>query len=164
MFGADTHGLQTWEEAPPPFRFSPVETEYVPMQTTITAKLKLVTTPEQYATLRQVQLAYRDALNQASQYAFAHGKTSNSQRVHQALYDEVRATHGLPSQMACSVFRQVAATRHRTLDEMVEERRSAQGRLDPETLQRAGQAAPLRFAHGDLRLWTRLHRSSPLVR
>src|SRR5215475_10438827 len=80
------------------------------MQTTITAKLKLATTPEQLATLRQTQLAYRDALNQASQYAFAHGKTSKSQRLHQALYDEVRATHGLPSQMACSVFRQVAAT------------------------------------------------------
>src|SRR5215467_4421616 len=80
------------------------------MQTTITAKLKLVTTPEQCAALRQVQLAYRDALNQASQYAFAHGKTSNSQRLHQALYDEVRATHALPSQIACSVFRQVGAT------------------------------------------------------
>jgi hypothetical protein len=80
------------------------------MQTTITAKLKLVSTPEQFAALRQVQLAYRDALNQASQYAFAHGKTSKSQRLHQSLYDEVRSTHGLPSQMACSVFRQVAAT------------------------------------------------------
>src|SRR5215472_7374250 len=110
MSGADTHGLQTWEEAPPPFRFSPVETEYLPMQTTITAKLKLVTTPEQCAALRQTQLAYRDALNQASQYAFAHGKTSKSQRVHHALYEEVRATSGLPSQMACSVFRQVGAT------------------------------------------------------
>src|ERR1051326_4599626 len=110
MCGADTHGLQTWEEAPPPFRYAPVETAYVPMQTTITAKLKLVTTPEQFAALRQLQLAYRDALNQASQYAFAHGKTSKSQRLHQALYDEVRTTHGLPSQIACSVFRQVGAT------------------------------------------------------
>ena len=80
------------------------------MDTTITAKLKLVTTPEQFALLRQTQLAYRDALNQTSQHAFAHGKTSNSQRLHQALYEEVRATHGLPSQMACSVFRQVGAT------------------------------------------------------
>ena len=59
MCGADTHGLQTWEEAPPPFRFSPVATAYVPMQTTITAKLKLVTTPEQLAALRQTQLAAR---------------------------------------------------------------------------------------------------------
>jgi putative transposase len=80
------------------------------METTITTKLKLLATPEQFRQLRLTQLAYRDALNQASQYAFAHGKTSNSQRVHHVLYDEVRATHGLPSQMAGSVFRQVAAT------------------------------------------------------
>src|ERR1051326_8712603 len=80
------------------------------MQTTITAKLKLVTTPEQLRQLRRTQLAYRDALNQASQYAFAHGKTSKSQRLHRDLYEDVRATHGLPSQMACSVFRQVGAT------------------------------------------------------
>ena len=80
------------------------------MDTTITAKLKLVTMPEQFRQLRQTQLAYRDALNQASQHAFAHGKTSKSQRLHHDLYEEVRATYSLPSQMACSVFRQVGAT------------------------------------------------------
>jgi hypothetical protein len=80
------------------------------MQTTLTAKRKLVTTPEQFRQLRLTQLAYRDALNQASQHAFAHGKASNSQRLHHDLYQEARATHGLPSQMACSVFRQVCAT------------------------------------------------------
>jgi len=41
------------------------------MDTTITAKLKLVTTPEQYCQLRLTQLAYRDAWNQASQHTFA---------------------------------------------------------------------------------------------
>ena len=60
--------------------------------------------------MRRTQLAYRDALNQTSQHAFAHGKTSNSQRLHHELYEETRATYGLPSQMACSVFRQVGAT------------------------------------------------------
>ena len=30
--------------------------------------------------------------------------------MHDDLYEEVRATHGLPSQLACSVFRQVGAT------------------------------------------------------
>ena len=80
------------------------------MQTTITAKLKLVTAPDQFRALRRTQLAYRDALNQTSQHAFAHGKTSNSQRLHHELYEETRATYGLPSQMACSVFRQVGAT------------------------------------------------------
>src|SRR5215469_559287 len=80
------------------------------METTITAKLKLVTMPEQFRQLRQTQLAYRDALNQASQHAFVHGKTSNSHRLHHDLYGQVRATFSLPSQMACSVFRQVGAT------------------------------------------------------
>jgi IS605 OrfB family transposase len=86
------------------------EKECVYMQTTITAKLKLTTTPAQFAALRQTQLAFRGALNQASEYAFAHGKTSNSQRLHRDLYDAVRTTYGMPSQMACSVFRHVGAT------------------------------------------------------
>ncbi len=47
------------------------------MHQIITAKLKLNTTTEQRALLRQAQLAYRDALNYASRYAFEHGKTSN---------------------------------------------------------------------------------------
>jgi hypothetical protein len=51
--------------------------ESVNMQTTLTAKLKLLPTPEQFTALRQTQLAYRDALNLVSQYAFQHGKTSN---------------------------------------------------------------------------------------
>jgi len=71
------------------------------MDTMLPAKLKLVTTPEQFGQLRQTQLAYRDALNQTSQYAFGHGKTSNSRRLHHALYEEIRVTHDLPSQMAC---------------------------------------------------------------
>src|SRR5215469_6187845 len=80
------------------------------MQTTLTAKLKLVTTPEQFRQLRLTQLAYRDALNQASQHAFAQGRTSSSRRLHHQLYEEVRARHGLPSQMAARVFRHVGAT------------------------------------------------------
>ena len=107
--GADTRCLQAREETSH-FRCSTVEKEELSMQTTITAKFKLLTTPEQYAALRQTQRAYRDALNQAGCHAFARGKTSNSQRLHHDLYEEVRATHGLPSQMACSVFRQVGAT------------------------------------------------------
>ena len=47
------------------------------MQQIITAKLKLMTTPEQYQLLRQTQLAYGDALNFVSRYAFEQGKTSN---------------------------------------------------------------------------------------
>jgi hypothetical protein len=80
------------------------------METTLAAKLKLVTTPAQFQALRQTQLAYRDALNLTSLHAFAQGKTSNSKRLHRDLYERVRGECALPSQMACSVFRQVGAT------------------------------------------------------
>ena len=76
----------------------------------ITAKLKLHTTPEQFAQLRKTQLAYRDALNYVSQYAYEHGKSSNRVFLQDGTYDEVRARFYLPSQMACSVPRQVGAT------------------------------------------------------
>jgi hypothetical protein len=93
-----------------PFRLIDADKVLLGMETTLSSKLKLITTPEQVRQLRRTQLAYRDALNQVSRYAFAHGKTSNRERLHRDLYEEVRATHGLPSQMACSVFRQVGAT------------------------------------------------------
>src|SRR5713226_427151 len=80
------------------------------MQQIITAKLKLITTPEQHHLLRQTQLAYRDALNYVSRYAFEHGKTSNTDRLQKGTYHEIRVLFTLPSQMACNVPRQVAAT------------------------------------------------------
>jgi IS605 OrfB family transposase len=80
------------------------------MQQIITAKLKLKTTPEQHQLLRQAQLAYRDALNYVSRYAFAHGKLSNRDRLQKGTYDDIRLLYKLPSQMACNVPRQVAAT------------------------------------------------------
>jgi len=60
--------------------------------------------------LRQTQLAYRDALNYVSHYAFAHGKKSNQQWLQRECYDEIRVRFGLPAQMACNVPRQVGAT------------------------------------------------------
>ena len=80
------------------------------MQQIITAKLKLLTTPEQQQLLRQTQLAYRDALNYVSRYAFEHGKTSSNERLQQGTYHEIRVLYGLPSQMAANVPRQVAGT------------------------------------------------------
>jgi predicted transposase len=80
------------------------------MKTVITAKLKLETTQEQRTHLRAMQLAYRDALNFVSQYAFAHGKMSNKVALQDATYQEIRHRFHLPSQMACSVPRQVGAT------------------------------------------------------
>src|SRR5215472_15641740 len=80
------------------------------MQQIITAKLKLKTTPEERQSLRQTQLAYRDALNYVSQYAFAHGKLSNRERLQKGTYDDIRLLYKLPSQMACNVPRQVAGS------------------------------------------------------
>src|SRR6266516_7211617 len=80
------------------------------MRQLITAKLKLHTDPVQFVALRTTQLAYRDALNYASRYAFAHGKKSNQQWLQHETYAEVRAAYHLPAQMACNVPRQVGAT------------------------------------------------------
>ncbi len=77
------------------------------MQQIMTAKLKLHTTPEQFRALRATQLAYRDALNYISRYAFAHGKMSNKVGLQDGTYQEIRARFGLPAQMACSAPRQV---------------------------------------------------------
>jgi len=77
---------------------------------TLTAKLKLLTTPDQCTALRVTQPAYRDALNYVSSYAFAHGKMSNQQRLQRDTYPHVHSQFGLPAQMACNVPRQVGAT------------------------------------------------------
>src|SRR5260221_914294 len=80
------------------------------MQQIITAKLKLMPTLDQFAALGETQLAYRDALGAVSRYAFVQGKTSSVTRLHKGMYAELRARYHLPSQLACSVERQVAAT------------------------------------------------------
>src|SRR5437879_939263 len=80
------------------------------MKQIISAKLKLNTTPEQFIALRTTQLAYRGALNFVSQYAFEHGKTSNTRKLQGDCYDDIRTIHKLPAQMACNVPRQVGAT------------------------------------------------------
>jgi len=80
------------------------------MDVLLTAKLKLQTTPEQFRALRQTQLAYRDALNHVSLYAFAQGRMSNQIALRERTYLDVRARFGLPAQMATNVPRQVGAT------------------------------------------------------
>ncbi len=94
------------------------------MKTTISAKLKLHTTPEQFQALRTTQLAYRDALNYVSQYAFEHGKMSSGRALQRDCYDEIRLKYGLPAQMACNVPRQVGAT-YKTLWTKVKQNASA---------------------------------------
>lgn len=77
---------------------------------TLTAKLKLILTPEQKAALDQTALAYRDGLNYASEVAFEHGKTTNQAKLHKLVYPTLRERYGLHSQMGCSVSRTVTAT------------------------------------------------------
>jgi putative transposase len=67
------------------------------MKQVISAKLKLHTDPTQFQALRQTQLAYRDALNYVSQYAFTNGKISNQRILQQACYDDIRAVYHLPA-------------------------------------------------------------------
>jgi IS605 OrfB family transposase len=76
----------------------------------ITAKLKLNPTSHQHALLRKTSLAYRDALNFASWYAFEHNKLSNQQAIQRGTYQDMRQKFKLGAQMACSVCRQVGAT------------------------------------------------------
>src|SRR5262245_33563303 len=65
------------------------------MQQVLTAKLKLQTTPEQFRALRTTQLAYRDALNYVSRYAFAHDKMSNKVGLQEGTYQQIRTRFGL---------------------------------------------------------------------
>ncbi len=78
------------------------------MKQLLTVKLKLNTTHEQFTALRKTQLAYRDALNMVSYYSFEHGKMSSPAGLQKGTYYEVRACFHLPSQMACSVMRDVS--------------------------------------------------------
>ncbi len=80
------------------------------MKQLLTAKLKLHTSPEQFRALRQTQLAYRDALNHVSRYAFEHGKMSSGRALQRDCYEEIRGLYHLPAQMACNVPRQVGAS------------------------------------------------------
>jgi putative transposase len=103
------------------------------MKQIITAKLKLHTTPAQFQALRTTQLAYRDALNHVSRYAFEHGKISNQRALQRETYDEIRLKYRLPAQMACNVPRQVGAT-YKTLWTKV--RQNAASRKAAHTKQR----------------------------
>ncbi len=84
------------------------------MKQVITAKLKLNLSKEQKSLLREVSLAYRDALNYVSQVAFDKSRTSSANKLQKLTYYDIRDEFRLPAQMACNVCRQVGAT-YRTL-------------------------------------------------
>ena len=81
-------------------------------------------TREQFEALRKLQLAYRDALNAVSRYAFSQGKTSNVTKLHKGMYAELRVHYHLPSQLACSVERQTYKGLWTKLKKNVEHRRA----------------------------------------
>ncbi len=103
------------------------------MKQTITTKLKLHTYSAQFKALRATQLAYRDALNYASRYAFEHHKMSNKVAIQEGTYSDIRQQFHLPSQMACSISRQVGAT-YKALWTKVKQ--NAQARRDGRTKRR----------------------------
>ncbi len=55
--------------------------------------------------LRDVSLAYRDALNYTSQVAFENGRTSSARNLQKLVYYDIRGKFGLPAQMACNVIK-----------------------------------------------------------
>jgi predicted transposase len=80
------------------------------MKQVITAKLKLLLTPEQKELVGNTNLAYRDALNYTSQVAYENNKLSCAVKLQKLVYANIREEFNLPSQMSCNVPRQVAAS------------------------------------------------------
>ncbi|TDE87385.1 RNA-guided endonuclease TnpB family protein [Deinococcus sp. S9] len=120
------------------------------MKVTLTAKLKLRHTPEQKAALDAVTLAFRDALNFASEVAFRENKLSAGMRLQKLVYNELRERMGLPSQMACNAPRQVAAT-YKGLWTKLKKHNEREAKLCAEKPRRKfrpfkGFEAPARFA------------------
>ena len=76
----------------------------------LTAKLKLHTTAESDQSLLNTVRAYQNALTYTSRVAFENGKMSNQVKLHGLVYPELRERFALPSQLVCSVSRQVGAT------------------------------------------------------
>src|SRR5438874_4124396 len=118
------------------------------MKQVLSAKLKLHTTPDQFAALRHTQVAYRDALNYVSRYSFEHGKISNKVALQEATYDELRTRFGLPSQMACSVPRQVGTTYKGLWTKVKQERQASKGWAHQEALQGSGSCPQVCLADG----------------
>jgi predicted transposase len=131
------------------------------VNTTLAAKLKLLTTPDQFMALRATQLAYRDALNFVSGYAFAHGKTSNQQRLQRDTYPHVRSQFGRPAQMACNVPRQVSILTLQVRTLVIRQAWMTTGQLSvaPDVTDQEAKAARLK-KYAELR-WSPATSSSP---
>lgn len=72
----------------------------------LTLKLKLSDDQDIFNTIS----CYTNALNYVSQSAFSkYKKVTNNLKLHKEYYQTIRSNYNLPSQMACSVFRDVSA-------------------------------------------------------
>ncbi|GIP33927.1 RNA-guided endonuclease TnpB family protein [Paenibacillus sp. J2TS4] len=78
------------------------------MKITLTAKVKILPTPEQIDGLRQTLRAYRLASDYLSKLVFEE-KILSKTKLHQLMYRELRSAFSLRSQMAQSVMRTVIA-------------------------------------------------------
>lgn len=72
------------------------------MKVTMTARLRLLTTPEQFQALYQTHIAYRDALYAVS--CSAHAQLRNQQRLQCECDDDIRLRSGFPTLLAYHVL------------------------------------------------------------
>ena len=100
--------LLLFDQPPDPKTAETTTTEH-PNSVIVVAKLKLTLTKEEQQSIRQLSLHYRDALNFASQVAFANQKTSSAKKLHNLTYYDLREKFHLPAQLACKVAREVSA-------------------------------------------------------
>lgn len=76
---------------------------------TKTMKLYLHTDAEANMAFAELTERYRQACNEASEYAFSHGMITNSNRLQSMLYGGIRERYGLKAQLTVSVFKTVTA-------------------------------------------------------
>lgn len=74
------------------------------MEVILTAKIKLLPTEEQKQLLLQTMYKVRHALNYVSSIAFTNGHLSNVKQIQMLVYNYIRDTFDLKSQIACNVY------------------------------------------------------------
>ena len=111
------------------------------MQSTVTLRLKLIGTQEDFALLAETQSAYVQALNHTSQVAFTQ-HIKNPVALHHLTYRDVRAATGLPANLTCSARAIVAEAYKREPEKKHAWKENAGMRYDARTLTlRLSQAA-----------------------
>lgn len=80
----------------------------IPEMITLSAKLKLETNKSEYNDLRNLALVCRDGKNFVSKISFE-TKIKNKIDLHNLTYNTLREEFKLPSQISCSIIREVAA-------------------------------------------------------